>query len=230
MKALKTTLAAIAMLFCVAASAQDIGSSRIGVIGGFTSSDSNADIFKTSSYSLYHIGVAFQYPLVAGFVIQPALTYQMKGATLDGVQEAGLSNISLAVASLDTKVGYAEIPVQIQWGPDLVAFRPYVFAEPFVGFAVNTANKIESDLVSSGTILDTVTDFKEAAINRLEYGAGVGAGCEFSRFQISARYFWNFGSLYSESGEMNAVGQTIKAAYEDKKNFNGFSVSVAVFF
>lgn len=230
MKLSRTVAAVAALLVGLSASAQNIGSSRLGVIGGFTSSDANADIFKTSSYSLYHAGVAFQYPVVAGFVIQPAVTYQVKGATLDGVKGDSLGEITGSIqnlaSKLDTKVGFVEVPVQIQWGPDLLAFRPYVFAEPFVGFAVNTSNKITAADITA----ENVKDFGEAAIKRLEYGVGFGAGIEYSRYQLSARYYMNMGSLYNESGEITPVSETIKAAYKDGKNFNGFSLSVAVFF
>lgn len=226
MRLFRTVAAVAALLIGLSASAQNIGSTRLGVTGGFTSSDSNADIFKTSSYSLYHAGVTFQYPFAAGFAIQPAVVYQVKGSTLDGLKDSSLSDIAGSISNLRTKVGFVEIPVQLQWGPDLLAFRPYVFAEPFVGFAVNTANKLTVASVTA----ETVKDFGEAAIKRLEYGVGFGAGIEFSRFQISGRYYVNFGTLYNESGEITPVGETIKAAYKNGRNFNGFSLSAAVFF
>lgn len=223
-------IAVVAVMICVSfsSSAQTIGTTRFGVMGGFTSSNAKADVFSTSSYNLYHAGVTVQLPLGAGFAIQPALTYQVKGAVLDGIKEEGLEGFFENVAQLNTKVGFVEIPVQIQWGPDLLAFKPYVFAEPFVGFAVNTEN--EAKVAAVEALSTKVKDFKEAAISRLEYGLGFGAGIELWRLQISAKYYWNFGSLYSESGEMNAVGQSIKTAFADKKNFNGFSVSAAFFF
>lgn len=218
----------LSMSLCLGANAQTIGTTRVGVVGGFTSSSAEADIFSTSSYNLYHVGLSFQLPLGAGFALQPVLMYQVKGAVLDGIKEGGLEGALDNIAEINTKVGFVEIPVQIQWGPDLLAFRPYVFAEPFVGFAVNTENKaklaIEEDFSSR------VKDFKEAAINRLEYGVGLGAGIEVWRLQLSAKYYWNFGSLYSDSGEITAIGQTIKTAFEDKKSFNGFSLSAAFFF
>lgn len=226
MKFLRTVAAVAALLIGVSASAQNIGSARLGVTGGFTSSDSNADIFKTSSYSLYHAGITFEYPIAAGFAVQPAIMYQVKGATLDGLKDTSFGELAGSISRLGTKVGYVEIPVQLQWGPDLLAFRPYVFAEPFIGFAVNTANKMTVASVSA----DPIKDFGAAAIKRLEYGVGFGAGLEFSRFQISGRYFMNFGSLYNESGELAPVGETIKLAYKNGRNFNGFSLSVAVFF
>lgn len=227
MKLLRTIAVVLLLIVGVSASAQTIGSMRLGVIGGFTSSDSNAAIFKTSSYSLYHAGVTFECPIVGGFAIQPSILYQVKGATLNNVYDFDGGLVPHIPVGLDTKVGYVEIPVQIQWGPDLLAFRPYVFAEPFVGFGVNTSNRFaEQSLIP----LEDVNDFRNAAIQRLEYGVAAGLGFEFSRFQISGRYFWNMGSLYNESGSVNPVGTAIGLAFKDGRHFNGFSVSLAVFF
>lgn len=226
MRFLRTVTALLLLLMGVGASAQTIGSMRLGVIGGFTSSDSNAAIFKTSSYSLYHAGVTFECPIVGGFAIQPSILYQVKGATL-GVHDIFSSQQPPTVTFLDNKVGYVEVPVQIQWGPDLLAFRPYVFAEPFVGFGVNTSNRFaEQSLIP----LEDVNDFRGAAVKRLEYGAAAGLGFEFSRFQISGRYFWNLGSLYDETGSVTSVAAAIKMAYDGHGHYNGFSISAAVFF
>lgn len=226
MRFLRIMAVALLLLVGAGASAQTIGSMRLGVIGGFTSSDSNADIFKTSSYSLYHAGVTFECPIAGGFAIQPSILYQVKGATLNNVYDFDGGLVPHIPVGLDTKVGYVEVPVQIQWGPDLLAFRPYVFAEPFVGFGVNTSSRFSIEDIS----LEDVNDFRNAAIQRLEYGVAAGLGFEFSRFQISGRYFWNMGSLYNETGAVNPVGTAIGLAFKDGRHFNGFSVSLAVFF
>lgn len=218
MKILRFTLVLfLVSLFCGTVRAQSIGSARLGVIGGFTSSKADANIFKTSSYSLYHAGLAFQIPIIGSLSIQPAVTYQMKGAKLD----AAIADVSTGVKALDTKVGYLEIPVQVQWGPDLLLCRPYLLAEPFIGFALNSKTK---------TTTAKETDMKKSGLSKMEYGLGVGAGIEIWRLQVSGRYFWNFGSLYDSSGKMNSVGETVRAAFKGGKNFSGFSLSAALFF
>ena len=221
----------VALVFGVCASAQTIGSTRFGVVGGFTSSSADVDVFDASSYSLYHAGLTFEIPLVSGFAIQPSLTYQVKGVSLSGfIPSEKKSNTSDdAVGLLDTKVGYVEIPVQLQWGPDLLAFRPYIFAEPFVGFAVNTKTAPAfHEIVEDRAV---IRDLEKAAVKRMECGLGLGAGLEIWRMQISARYFWNFGSLYTENGEHDPlVAETMKKAFSEGHNFNGFSLSAAIFF
>lgn len=200
---------------------------RFGVLGGFTSSSTNVKEFNPSSVNLYHAGVSLNIPIAAGFAIQPSLLYQVKGAALDKMQESGLE---ASVATLETKVGYVELPVQLQWGPDLLAFRPYVFAEPFVGVGINTDNTVKT----VGLAIENSKEFKDSSLRRLEYGFGIGGGIEFWRLQLSAKYFWNFGSLYQEGASaedtMNTVAATVKKAFKDNKNFNGFSVSLAIFF
>ena len=58
---------------------------------------------------------------------------------------------------------------------------------------------------------------------KVEYGMSLGAGIDISHFQISAKYFWNFGNVYK--GDINKTGTAIKDF-----NFNGFAISVALFF
>lgn len=224
MKRLTILSIAAAMFLGLNANAQGLS---YGIMAGFTSSSSNVKDFKTSSVSLYQAGFALRIPLVAGFVIQPGLVYQVKGASLDQTSDLGFLP---TLKSMDTKVGFLEVPVQVQWGPDLMAFRPYVFAEPFVGVGINTNNTATTlELVKSNT-----KDFKDATISRLEYGLGLGTGVEVWKLQLSVRYFWNLGSLYKEDATgketLNNVSQTIKKAFKDKKNFNGITASVAFFF
>ena len=196
---------------------------RFGVLGGFTSSDTKIKgNFETASVSLYHAGVALKLPLVFGLELQPQILYQVKGVSLDQVSQSGLH--------LDTKVGYVEVPVQIQWGPDLLFFRPYVFGEPFVGYALD----MELKQVESPSVLTTDRNFKNSVINRLEYGLSLGAGIEIWRLQLSAKYFWNFGHLTTEDRSLaEAFGEEVKQKFDGLKtenSFNGVSVSLALFF
>ncbi|MCI1784685.1 MAG: PorT family protein [Bacteroidales bacterium] len=201
--------------------------SKFGVIAGFTSSNTNVKDFDAKSVSLYHAGVTLKMPLFLGFSLQPSLLYQVKGTTLDKI-ESGSSH-----ASFDMKVGYVEVPLSIQWGPDLGLFRPYVAAEPFIGFGIN--NKSVKKLSVAGVSATDYTvrnSWSDANIKRWEYGLGLGAGIEFLMFQVSARYFWNFGSLCDDNGNVNSgdIADTVKSAFKDGKDFNGVSVSVALLF
>ncbi len=201
----------VAIVFCPAAAAGSFLSPRVGVMGGFTSSSTSIKNVDNKSVSLYHVGLTAEIPLLGGFAVQPSVLYQVKGLSAD---KWGSSNISETVGSFETKVGYLEVPVQIQWGPDLLLFRPYVFAEPFAGYRLGQSSK--------GVFADGLKE----SLKKFEYGLGLGAGLEIWKLQVSFKYFWNFGDIYSTGG--NLVDSTKDAV--KGKSFNGIMVSVAVFF
>ena len=200
-----------AFVFCTDASAQRFTSSHVGLMGGFTSSATKIKDVDTKSVSLYHIGLTAQFPVGGGFAIQPSVLYQVKGAAAD---DLGKLTAGDAAKSFETKVGYLEVPVQLQWGPDLLAFRPYVFAEPFVGYRISPGKK------------DKAKELKDE-LKKVEYGLGLGAGIDVWRLQLSVKYFWNFGKIY-ETGD--TAESTIRDAVNNGNNFNGIMASVAFFF
>lgn len=217
----KFLLAAAAALcaFCMDASAQQYLSTRWGITGGFTSSSTSVKNMESKSVSLYHIGLAAEFPLGGGLAIQPALLYQVKGLSADKLGDYSLAE---TLDSFETKVGYLEIPVQVQWGPDLLAFRPYVFAEPFVGYRLGQSTE--------GTVAEKIKD----SLKKFEYGLSVGAGLEVWKLQLSVKYFWNFGDIYDKDGNADSIGDTVKGTIKDAvnngNNFNGVMASVAFFF
>ena len=185
---------------------------KVGVIAGFTSSQTNLEDISSFKGG-FHGGVTAKLPLALGFTVQPSLIYQQKGTQYD-------------VASTDVKstTGYLEVPVQIQYGVDLVLLRPYVFAEPFVGYAVN--NKIAYNSSSSTNLWDDV--------NRFEYGLGLGAGIDLGGgAQIAVKYFWNFNDVSTE-GSLSQIASSwwseAKSSISEKQSFNGIVVSLALFF
>lgn len=186
---------------------------KVGVLGGFTSSSTKASDISTESVSLYHAGLAAKVSLPFNLAIQPQLVYQVKGTAVDGVD-------------FSMKTGYVEVPVQLQWGPDLLVCRPYVLAEPFVGYAVNVKS-----VASVAGVEKIVKDFKDLNLNRFEYGLGVGAGVEFWRLQLAVKYFWNFGELTGEAKDLaGAISGAAYDAISDGKSFSGINVSLALFF
>lgn len=153
-KLLALIIVAIAALLCAGhVSAQH----NFGVMGGVTFSYSNVKELNDGPLTQYHAGLTYRARLPMGFSIQPSLLYHAKG-----------SRTSLAGVELDTKVGYLELPVSFQWGPDLILFRPFVDVTPFAGYAVKP---------SSG-------------FDRWEYGVGAGLGFDIWRFQFITRYNW----------------------------------------
>ena len=100
---------------------------NFGVLGGASFSSAKPDDWKVTNIVQYHAGLTCCFKLPLGFAVQPELLYNVKGSTVP--QGEG--------PSLDYTAGYVEVPVSLQWGPDLLVLRPYVELVPFVGYAVN---------------------------------------------------------------------------------------------
>ena len=200
----KVIVAALALLISVGASAEGFG-----IVGGFTSSQMKFKDLDLKSSAGIHAGFAYNIPLGLGFAFQPELIYNVKGFNWNGLNEGdGSKEWDKA------KYGYVEVPLQLQWGIDLVMLRPYAFVEPFAGYAVTGSKVINSQKAK--------IDFENAK-SRLEYGLGVGAGLEFmSKVQLSFKYFWNFENAQSFT--------EIKDTVKDGKSFNGLIFSVGLFF
>ena len=192
-----------------------------GLMGGLISSNTKLKDFDFDNVTQYRAGVAYRYPMALGFVLQPEFTYCVKAASAS----VGASDL----ANFRIRMGYAEAAFQMQWGPDLVLFRPYVLVEPFVGYALN--NRISFSL-SEGPRWDANDNYWNS-IQRVEYGYSVGGGLElFGKIQVSAKRFVNCGSLYrQESAPSDLPVETFtKKAFENGNNFCGWALSLAFFF
>ena len=231
----------IAALVCLATasalSAQTIGELRFGVFGGFTSTNAKGNPiddykgFDASNVALYHAGVTAQIPIALGISLQPTLSWSMKGASLDNYNT--VSDVKNIVSTLNAKVGYLELGAQVQYGLDLLLLKPYLFAEPFVGYAMSVDATVSefNNVSNQQEVKQKVNEFANSALPRLEYGLGIGAGIEFWQMQLSFKYFWNFGNLYDGNNYVSGeqVSTQVKSAFENGKSFNGFSVTLSVF-
>lgn len=148
---------------------------RFGAVGGATFS--SVDNVKLKNATRYHAGVTMQYRSPKGFGIQPSLVYHCKDAKIENLQ-----------------TGYIELPVGLQWGPDLILFRPYLELTPMVGVAVNS--RIDREM-----------------LNRLEYGVGLGGGLEIWKIQISARYNWDLSPVVKHSESAHFRYTTLSLAF-----------------
>ena len=202
-----------------------VAHAQFGIIGGFTSSKTSIDTKNISEnfkgVSLFHAGIAYKVKLPLGFAIQPALTYEMKGANLEQVK-----SINEGLSSLSTKAGYIQLGAGIQWGIDLLVARPFLLVQPFFGYQVTGSEKLNV-LNSSG---EEYNNFFKTAKNKLEYGFELGGGVEVVKhIQVSVVWFKNLGYLY-DGDKITDVGAAVIGAYKDTKNYSGLKVSVGIFF
>ena len=183
---------------------------QFGVIAGLTTSKVSAEIKDIKNSTLFHAGVTYKFDLGAGFALQPSIIYQVKGAKLGELDKATGGDFQL-------KSGFVEVPLGIQWGPDLMAFRPFVMAEPFIGYRISSNNKGSDSF--SGWVKD--------AQSKLEYGFGVGGGIELaSHIQVSVQWFKNLGNMFANGATPNSTWSNVTSV----KNFQGLKFSLAILF
>ena len=199
----------ILVLAALFASMAVASAQQFGVIGGMTSSKVDlSEGIETKDITLYHAGVLYKADLGAGFALQPMLTYQVKGAE---------------TPDFKSKTGFAELSMGVQWGLDLLAFRPFVFAEPFVGYQLTG----EERFLNNEDLNKTVSEAK----NELEYGFGLGAGLEItSHIQLSCQLFRNLGHLYDQGQFDTGKLEEVKTSYKDIKSYQGIKFSLAILF
>lgn len=142
----------------------------------------------------FHVGVLYNWRLPLGFALQPELLYSQKSNT-----------VTYENLKYDSKIGYLQLPVNVQWGVDLVLFRPFLQVSPYIGYAISK-----------------ISDIDNSDLNRFQYGIGLGAGLEIWKFQLSGRYCWDLGKLgeFTFNSEQNRISA---------KN-RGFELSLAIIF
>ena len=184
------------------------GFSQFGIKGGLNF-NSLEDInlkgvkdFDIGNSTGFNVGILYKtkIPLI-GLTIQPELIYSQTNSSINTWLEGG-SNLNG-----DLKLGTLMLPVGLQWGIDLMLFRPFIQAVPYIGYTVNTQNKI--------TNLNWNVD-------KFKYGVGLGAGLDIWKLQISGRYNWDLGDV----AEFEWKGVD---TFKGGKN-KGFELSLAILF
>lgn len=240
-------VAAAMLAFAFSANAQ------LGITAGVTSTSTDlkaayADIAQTKSVTQYHAGIVGRIKLPLGFAIQPGLVYNMKGSSLESNlgKVTGASALNTVELDIDTKTGFIELPIQVQWGINLGdILRVYALCEPYVGYAITTESKaaaknsvMQSMLEGAdGTLaglgigsINSTDENKWDGRERLEYGVAAGAGVVILKHVgISAKYFWDMGNVYNDEGKSSL---SAKAAYETTQNqkAGGIIASLTLYF
>lgn len=216
MKRLITVIALCVMTFW---GSYTLKAGDFGVVAG--ASFTSIREVSTDMATGFHAGVSYKFRLPLGFAVQPSVLYHMKSSLVEGA--------IADVTTFDYKMGYVEVPVSLQWGPDLLMFRPFVDVTPFVGYALNNE---ASGVKLQGEFMSKVQN-KWEGVNRLEYGLGLGGGIEIWKLQLVCRYNWNFGDLFNADGgtaEWNEIWNTATDSVKTGKNFGGVTLSLAFLF
>ena len=176
MKKIAFILVSLFLLGGVAANAQGLI-----VKAGFNYTNASSVQDLKGGKSGWQAGFGFQTESWTGFSLQPELVYKVKGVTLEDATKVSMN--------------YVELPVNIQWGPDLLIARPFIFASPFLGYNIGTKFSKETSLA------DTINK----NFHRFEYGLGLGLGINVWKLQITGKYNWNFGRITTWSAAKDNV-------------------------
>lgn len=203
---------AAAMLMAVTASAKGWG-----VTAGMNFNSAKIKEIKMDAQAGWNVGVTYAFDLPLGFSIQPSLVYTQKGALLERSLAEGSLIEDLTTVKLNQTVGSLNLPVSVQWGPDLIVARPFIDVTPYIGYSL--MNKAKGEVAGVQT--------EEKGKNAFDYGLGIGAGVNVWKLQAIVRYNWNFGALGSfkdftdiDLGDLNPEDQT----------YGGISIHLAYFF
>ena len=168
---------------------ENMHAGNFGVVGGANFYTYNPKSLDAQTLTQWHAGLVYKFNLPLGFQIQPTLLYNVKAAK-----------------TADTPVDL-DLMASVQWGVDLILFRPFLEVCPFAGYGVNGWGSLNDMWTKDG--------------GRWEYGVGLGGGLQIWKFQVNARYNWNFG---------NILPKTVEKGMLKEADFNGVTLSLAYFF
>ena len=141
---------------------EKLSAGNFGISGGANFHTFRLKEAGKQTLTQWNVGIVYKCNLPLGFQIHPSLVYNVKPSSIAGVK--------------DLSVGYLEFIPSVQWGVDLILFRPYIEVSPIVGYGLNNFGNKPSVLKNA---------------DMFEYGVGLGGGLQIWRFQLAARYNWS---------------------------------------
>jgi hypothetical protein len=161
---MKKYLIALILMFCISSAALAQGNFVVKAGLNFNKlQDIKIDNPEQSwnSQTGFHAGIGGQYriPLV-GLSFQPEILYsRVRTDMMERVSEK----------SYNFRLDYLEVPLNIQWGINILFLRPYVFAAPYVRYALAKGNALE--------------EVPWEDLNRFDYG--LKPGCRTGDLEIA---------------------------------------------
>ena len=203
-------IVAAVLVASVAASAKG----GFGVTAGYNTNSTKVQDVQTAPRTGFNAGVTYLLNLPLGLSVQPSVVYSHKSANI--ATGSGLVDQLLAGSAYQT-VGSVNVPVSVQWGPNLIVARPFLDITPYVGYTLS--NNVKSVV---GDVKSVVEGEKG-----VDYGIGLGGGLNVWKLQAVVRYNWSFGTMGNLEGFTNlGLGDVVKTNHV----YGGLSVNLAYFF
>ncbi len=134
----------------------------------------------------FQIGVVGEYALSDAFAIQPGILIATQGSKYKFSETYGGTTYE---SKGSTNLTYIQIPINAQYKLDLGGATLLLQAGPYLGYAISGKYKSEEDGEKSDQKIKFGSDNDK--VNPFDFGLGLGAGVQFSNFQVGLGY--NFG-------------------------------------
>jgi hypothetical protein len=126
----------------------------------------------------FQIGVVGEYALGESFAIQPGILFATQGTKFKFTDEAEITETF--------SLNYIQVPINAQYRIDLGGAKLLLQAGPYLGYAIGGKDKYEAGGASESD--DIEFGSKDEEINPFDFGLGLGAGVQFSNFQVGLGY------------------------------------------
>ena len=127
----------------------------------------------------WQVGIGYQTEPNHGFSFQPELLYKVQGMKFSDAATLDLNNL--------------ELPLNIQWGPDLLICRPFLFGGPFIGYRFKPF------------VNGNFSEAEMKALKKFEWGVGAGLGINVWKLQVAGKFNWNFGTFADITSAQQAM-------------------------
>lgn len=164
------------LLLTVSANAQRIGG-KVGIsLSNTTPSISNIESLPENVIGM-HAGLIGEVKLFSGLYLNSGILFSQKGFCTD--------SITPSLSSGHVQVNYLEAPLNLALKFNMGVIKIFVQAGPYLDYGLNATHIFENTSLGK-----TKIEFEDEVfhINRIDYGAGFGAGIEVSILQIAINY------------------------------------------
>ena len=150
---------------------------QFGLKAGLNLSDitNTSSAVDTKMKAGIYAGVTATFPITETYSIKPELVYNQLGAKTDIADLGGI----IGQVSTTTKIDYLSLPIMLQYN---LPSNMYLEVGPEFSYMLSANQSLNS-------IISPSTDINMDYLNRLNVGAGIGAGYNINKnLGINARY------------------------------------------
>ncbi len=188
----KLSIAALMTLSSLGAFSQN-AAFRFGVEAGLNLSNAsvNVDPLDRGTRPGFQIGFTTDYSISDSWYIQSGLSFTTKGVDVEGSDKVAGSNESRNF-KYTINESYLQVPVYMAYKIQVAPTTRIAFnVGPYVSYGVDGKVTPSDGYLNLGSGTEEINTFGgDGILDRFDLGAGAGAGIEFAKFQVTARYEW----------------------------------------